>query len=84
MTQATPTKVTSRQTKKKATGKTVRSRTSRSRDPVVPIDSETRRSMIAEAAYYRAETRGFAPGLEEADWLAAESAIDTQFLSSSD
>ena len=28
--------------------------------------------MIAVAAYYRAELRGFAPGNELADWLKAE------------
>ncbi len=32
--------------------------------------------MIAERAYLRAERRGFAPGLEEEDWLAAEKEID--------
>ena len=30
---------------------------------------------IAEAAYYRAERRGFAPGQEMDDWLAAEAEI---------
>jgi hypothetical protein len=35
--------------------------------------------MIAEAAYYRAERRGFQPGFEIEDWLAAESEIRTQF-----
>ena len=30
---------------------------------------------IAEAAYYRAERRGFAPGQEVEDWLAAEKEI---------
>lgn len=30
---------------------------------------------IAEAAYYRAERRGFAPGSEELDWLEAEAEI---------
>ena len=30
---------------------------------------------IAEAAYYRAERRGFAPGGETEDWLAAEAEI---------
>jgi len=30
---------------------------------------------IAEAAYYRAESRGFQPGSEEQDWLAAEAEI---------
>jgi hypothetical protein len=28
--------------------------------------------MIAEAAYFRAERRGFAPGNEMTDWLEAE------------
>lgn len=32
--------------------------------------------MIAVAAYYLAERRGFAPGSEHQDWLDAESAID--------
>ena len=41
----------------------------------VPTPDE-RRAMIAEAAYYRAEQRGFAPGLEIEDWLAAERDIE--------
>jgi hypothetical protein len=32
--------------------------------------------MIAEAAYYIAERRGFEPGAEMDDWLEAEAAID--------
>jgi sterol desaturase/sphingolipid hydroxylase (fatty acid hydroxylase superfamily) len=36
--------------------------------------------MIAEAAYYRAERRGFAPGFELEDWLAAEREILAQAL----
>jgi hypothetical protein len=32
--------------------------------------------MIAEAAYYLAQRRGFAPGSELEDWLAAESEIE--------
>ncbi|MCX8040299.1 MAG: DUF2934 domain-containing protein [Planctomycetota bacterium] len=32
--------------------------------------------MIAEAAYFLAERRGFAPGHELADWLAAERTVD--------
>ena len=32
--------------------------------------------MIAEAAYYRAEKRGFAPGMELDDWLQAEKEIE--------
>jgi Protein of unknown function (DUF2934) len=32
--------------------------------------------MIAENAYYRAQGRGFMPGYEFEDWLAAEREID--------
>jgi hypothetical protein len=32
--------------------------------------------MIAEGAYLRAERRGFAPGHEGEDWLAAEAEVD--------
>lgn len=32
--------------------------------------------MIAEAAYLRAERRGFSAGGEEEDWLAAEKEVD--------
>jgi hypothetical protein len=34
--------------------------------------------MIRVAAYYRAEKRGFVPGLELDDWLAAETDIDAR------
>lgn len=37
---------------------------------------EQRHAMIAEAALLRAEKRGFAPGAELEDWLAAEAEID--------
>lgn len=36
-----------------------------------PVPQE-RAAMIAVAAYYRAEKRGFAPGAELEDWLDAE------------
>jgi hypothetical protein len=35
---------------------------------------ETRR-LIAEAAYFRAKQRGFAPGHELEDWIQAESEV---------
>jgi hypothetical protein len=41
-----------------------------------PVSPEQRDLMIAEAAYYFAERRGFAPGSELDDWLAAESEIE--------
>jgi DUF2934 family protein len=44
---------------------------------VVPqVSEETRRAMIAESAYLRAERRGFAPGYEVEDWCAAEREVD--------
>ncbi len=44
------------------------------------ITPDMRRGMIAEAAYLRAERRGFAPGREDEDWMAAEAEVD-QLLS---
>lgn len=38
--------------------------------------NEERCRLIAEAAYYRAQARGFAPGQETEDWLQAEAEID--------
>ena len=35
-----------------------------------------RRALIRQAAYLRAERRGFAPGHERDDWLQAEREID--------
>ena len=32
--------------------------------------------MVATAAYHRAEKRGFEPGHESEDWMAAEKEID--------
>ncbi|MDE2259433.1 MAG: DUF2934 domain-containing protein [Betaproteobacteria bacterium] len=39
-------------------------------------DRMDRNEMIAVAAYYRAEHRGFANGNSMEDWLAAEAEID--------
>jgi hypothetical protein len=44
--------------------------------PQVPESGESREERIARAAYQRAERRGFAPGQEVEDWLAAEREID--------
>ncbi len=35
-----------------------------------------RNEMVEQAAYYRAESRGFEPGHEMEDWLAAERDIE--------
>jgi len=39
-----------------------------------------RHAMIAEAAYFLAEKRGFASGLEQQDWFAAEQIVDDEFF----
>jgi hypothetical protein len=44
--------------------------------PPVDISEDVRRGMIAEAAYLRAERRGFTGGDEREDWLAAEAEVD--------
>jgi hypothetical protein len=44
------------------------------------IDAAGRHSLIAESAYLRAESRGFAGGCCETDWLEAEQEIDRQLI----
>ena len=46
-----------------------------------PHVSGPRHTAIAEAAYFRAERRGFAPGHELEDWLAAETEIRERLAS---
>jgi hypothetical protein len=42
----------------------------------VAVSDEVRRAMISEAAYLRAEQRGFVSGYELEDWLLAEREVD--------
>ncbi len=44
----------------------------------VSLSTEERQQWVATAAYYRAESRGFSPGLEDADWHQAEVQIEAQ------
>jgi Protein of unknown function (DUF2934) len=46
-------------------------------DPV-SVSRASRYEMIATAAYYLAERRGFSPGDELTDWLTAESAVEAE------
>ena len=43
------------------------------------LDPGTRNEMVARAAYFRAEHRGFAEGCALQDWLEAEAEIDAMF-----
>lgn len=40
------------------------------------VTAEMRRAMIAQAAYYIAEQRGFGDGRDVEDWLLAEKQVD--------
>ena len=42
------------------------------------VSADERRLWIQTAAYFRAEHRGFVPGHEAADWLAAETEVETR------
>ena len=48
-------------------------------DGATLIAGEERRALVAQAAYFRAEHRGFAPGHELEDWVAAEREV-SEFL----
>ena len=45
---------------------------------MIEISEELRRQMIEEAAYFRAQHRGFSDGDAVTDWLEAEEEIDTK------
>lgn len=40
------------------------------------VSEDERRQMIAEAAYFRAQRRGFSPSDSVADWIEAEAEVD--------
>ncbi len=44
--------------------------------PRAKLTAEARHALIADAAYLRAERRGFVRGHETDDWLAAEAEVD--------
>ncbi len=44
------------------------------------IPQDQRRKLIAEAAYLKAERRGFRGGSPERDWLDAEAEVDANLL----
>ena len=65
----------------KPAAKTASNRVARSHvDTQSRVTPEERQEMIAEAAYLRAERRGFMDGDPTEDWLSAEAEID-QILS---
>ena len=84
-------KKTTKKAAKKAATKTATAaaeprKTRRTRSLRVPVETVAvsslsvaeRAHQIAEAAYFRAEARGFAPGGEVEDWIAAEAEVDAR------
>ena len=58
------------------------SRTDTARLKGVGAPPTERDRLVAEAAYYIAERRGFSPGSELSDWLEAEREVDIRIRSS--
>jgi len=50
--------------------------------PRTPVTAEARWRMIAEAAYFKAQRRGFVGGDSKRDWAEAEAEIDAWLLES--
>ncbi len=65
-------------TRKPRAPRTTKSDAATTMGSTVEISPEVRRGMIAEAAYLRAERRGFTGGSdqEREDWLSAEAEVD--------
>jgi hypothetical protein len=51
-------------------------------DGATELSADERRALVEQAAYFRAQRRGFGPGHELDDWIAAEREIE-QFLADS-
>ncbi len=59
------------------TAKKIKPRRPGVKDPApAAVSPEERHRWVAEAAYYIAERRGFAPGCEFDDWLQAEAEVE--------
>jgi hypothetical protein len=61
--------------KPRATAKTTARRKSAAATRTT-LTADDRRKLVEIAAYYRSERRGFVPGHEDEDWLAAEAEVD--------
>ena len=44
------------------------------------VEPGQRSTLISQAAYFRAMSRGFEPGHELEDWLSAEAEVDAELL----
>jgi hypothetical protein len=73
---ATPVEAAAPAVKPKKRRATAKPQTIITTTPILAVTEDERRGMIALSAYLRGERRGFAPGGEAEDWLAAENEID--------
>ena len=80
-TPVTKKPVAAKSTSAAATKKTTSAKSAVGSKKKMELNSEQRYRMIAEAAYYRAEKRGFEGGNSAQDWIDAEAEIN-QLLSS--
>lgn len=55
------------------------STTARNAASQAPVSAEDVYRLIRESAYYKAEARGFMPGVELQDWLEAEAEVKERF-----
>ncbi len=67
--------------KSKGNGSAKQSNETRQLESTPARNACSREQMIAEAAYYLAERRGFAPGNEMYDWFEAEAEVTSQLSS---
>jgi hypothetical protein len=49
----------------------------------ISVTSTERQAKIERAAYFRSQRRGFVPGFEMEDWLAAEAEVDQRLAGDS-
>ena len=76
---AAPSYSAEREESRNAKNAPVNSRAAGSEDSHTEISQPERTEMIAQAAYLRAEKRGFESGRELDDWLEAEAEINGMF-----
>ena len=63
---------------RKAAPKKISASASKTTQKATTLSAEERRRLIAEAAYLRAEQRGFIGGDPVQDWMEAEADLDTR------
>ncbi len=74
---AAPKKTTTRKSTRSGGNKSTSRKTTAKTKASASFSTDQRESMIREAAYYRAESRGFCSDPQQ-DWLEAEEEIDRQ------